>query len=153
MTNAEIPAASGHIIKIPLQLVPGFGANVVNHELHVGRESVYGRESGWTSEVRRDGKFEFSFTDEQRGEYSQLMLDVDVKGLDWQAYMGAWEWGVLCGNYIQSCHGKSSFGRRRVLFGRKSRREERRRIRGIMVQRRRKRGLRLRKWRQPGCVR
>ena len=109
MTNAEIPAASGHIIKIPSSSYE-FGANVVDtNYMLVGRVFTDGRVSG---RVKYDATENLSFrlqTSKER-EYSQMMLDVDVKGLDWQAQakVGSGEfYGV---NYIQSVTERVALG-------------------------------------------
>ena len=109
MTNAEIPAASGHIIKIPSSSYE-FGANVVDtNYMLVGRVFTDGRVSG---RVKYDATENLSFrlqTSKER-EYSQLMLDVDVKGLDWQAQAKCGSGEFYGVNYIQSVTERVALG-------------------------------------------
>ena len=75
MTNAEIPAASGHIIKIPSSSYE-FGANVVDSNyMLVGRVFTDGRVSG---RVKYDATENLSFrvqTSKER-EYSLALIEV-----------------------------------------------------------------------------
>jgi mitochondrial import receptor subunit TOM40 len=109
MTNAEIPAASGHIIKIPSSSYE-FGANVVDSNyMLVGRVFTDGRVSG---RVKYDATENLSFrvqTSKER-EYSQMMLDVDAKGLDWQAQMKCGSGEFYGVNYIQSVTERVALG-------------------------------------------
>ena len=109
MTNAEIPAASGHIIKIPSSSYE-FGANVVDtNYMLVGRVFTDGRVSG---RVKYDATENLSFrlqTSKER-EYSQLMLDVDVKGLEWQAQAKCGSGEFYGVNYIQSVTERVALG-------------------------------------------
>ena len=109
MTNAEIPAASGHIIKIPSSSYE-FGANVVDSNyMLVGRVFTDGRVSG---RVKYDATENLSFrvqTSKER-EYSQMMLDVDAKGLDWQAQIKCGSGEFYGVNYIQSVTERVALG-------------------------------------------
>ena len=117
MTNAEIPAASGHIIKIPSSSYE-FGANVVDtNYMLVGRVFTDGRVSG---RVKYDATENLSFrvqTSKER-EYSQMMLDVDAKGLDWQAQMKCGSGEFYGVNYIQSATERGALGGKGFIWAR-----------------------------------
>ena len=116
MTNQEVPAQGGQIIKIPTSTYE-FGANVVDQNyMLVGRVLTDGRVSG---RVKYDFSDWLSFKLQSTKEpgFSQVMFDADFKGLDYQAQFKCGNGQFYGVNYLQSVTPTLSLGGEGFFLG------------------------------------
>jgi len=109
MGNIEVPAQGAQVIKIPTSTYE-FGANVVDaNYMLVGRILTDGRMSG---RIKYDFNDMFSVklqTTKEQG-FSQVMVDVDVTGVDYQAQLKVGNGEFYGFNYLQSVTPTLSLG-------------------------------------------
>jgi len=109
MGNIEVPAQGAQIIKIPTSTYE-FGANVVDQNyMLVGRILTDGRMSG---RIKYDLNDMFSAklqTTKEQG-FSQVMVDVDVTGVDYQGQVKVGNGEFYGCNYLQSVTPTLSLG-------------------------------------------
>ena len=109
MGSIEVPAQGNQIIKIP-NATYEFGANVVDaNYMLVGRALTDGRVSGRLKYDFSDALSAKLQTSKEPG-FSQVMVDLDYKGLDTQAQLKLGNGGFYGVNYLQSVSDVLSLG-------------------------------------------
>jgi mitochondrial import receptor subunit TOM40 len=109
MGSIEVPAQGNQIIKIP-NATYEFGANVVDtNYMLVGRALTDGRVSGRLKYDFSDALSAKLQTSKEPG-FSQVMVDLDYKGLDTQAQVKLGNGGFYGVNYLQSVTDHLSLG-------------------------------------------
>jgi mitochondrial import receptor subunit TOM40 len=109
MGSIEVPAQGNQIIKIP-NATYEFGANVVDaNYMLVGRALTDGRVSGRLKYDFSDALSAKLQTSKEPG-FSQVMVDLDYKGLDTQAQLKLGNGGFYGVNYLQSVSDALSLG-------------------------------------------
>uniref|UniRef100_A0A7S0V429 Mitochondrial import receptor subunit TOM40 n=1 Tax=Polytomella parva TaxID=51329 RepID=A0A7S0V429_9CHLO len=111
MGNAEMPTGGKQVVKAPMGTYE-FGANVISEKyMFLGRVGTDGRVSGRIKYDLNDNlSLKLQTQLSQQPDQSQVMVDADVKGADWNGQVKLGNPGFLGVNYFQSVTPKLSVG-------------------------------------------